>query len=1035
MRARESQPGATADRLLTVMQSLGEAVSRLEVLDIVLDGAMSLATAEAGAIALLDGDELAIVVERGPVQELLSRESRLSPDAEGLLAETARTGRPVVVGASQDGRHGRVARTQPLVGKDGPLGVLAIALPKGRRVKRGDGVLLAALAESCVQALERLHVLDLAESARAEAEAAKRRQRFLDGATETLSSSLDYRLTLRRLAQLLVPALADWCSVSIVEADELKTVALAPANPDKLEGALELETRFPSDPTGERGLATVIRTGQTEVYERITDDILEAGTRNEEHLQLPPEVGLTAAIIVPLTARGRTFGAITLVSAESGRTYDADDVALAEELARRAGMAVDNARLFGDERQARREVEQLQALTAMLAEALTTEEVASVIVEEAVGAVGAAAGAVLLLSPDGEELEMVGSAGYATEVFADFSRFSVHAPLPAAACVREGEAIWLDRIAAVPLNVGDRVLGAIALSFGSDRAITEMERGFILTLAHQCAQAFERARLFEGEQAARAAAERAQEWLQHIQEILEIGLSHDSLDELLEDLLARVREVMATDNATILLFDESGSELRARSSVGPDRSAFEDVAVPVGQGLVGRLVTTGKPLVVEDVASSPIAMPHLKRAAQSFVGVPLFTKEGVIGVLQLTTKRARRFREDEVELLEAVAARAALAIERTSLYEHEHQIAETLQRSMLPQAMPRIAGLEIEARYVPGSAGVAVGGDWYDALELPDGRIGIAVGDIVGKGLRAATEMMQLRNAFRAYALERLEPAELLERMNGLVERQGGGQFSTLVYAIYDPRQGSVSFACAGHPPPLVRDAEGAVTFLEGGRSLPLGVAPEARCEQAEADVPTGATLLLYTDGLFERRDSGVGEDLSRLAHYVQEGPAELGPLVDALVSETGLDAARDDIALVALRPIATPSHLSLGLPAAPESLRRLRHELRTWLEQIGVGREEIDNITLACNEACTNAIEHPLAPRTQLVQVEADVVDGRLAIVVRDSGRWRTPDPHAERGFGLRMIQDLMDGFEVNRSSDGTEVRMSLGIRKVRSL
>jgi anti-sigma regulatory factor (Ser/Thr protein kinase) len=179
---------------------------------------------------------------------------------------------------------------------------------------------------------------------------------------------------------------------------------------------------------------------------------------------------------------------------------------------------------------------------------------------------------------------------------------------------------------------------------------------------------------------------------------------------------------------------------------------------------------------------------------------------------------------------------------------------------------------------------------------------------------------------------------------------------------------------------------------------------------------------------LFERRESGVGEDLSRLAQSVRDGPSELGPLVDTLVGETARDGARDDIALVALRPVSSPSHLSIGLPARPEALRRLRQELRAWLGHIGVPGDEIAAITLACNEACTNAIEHPIAPRTELVQIEADVVDGLLAIVVRDSGRWRTPDsrPERERGFGLRLIQDLMDVVEVHRASDGTEVRMS---------
>jgi anti-sigma regulatory factor (Ser/Thr protein kinase) len=145
--------------------------------------------------------------------------------------------------------------------------------------------------------------------------------------------------------------------------------------------------------------------------------------------------------------------------------------------------------------------------------------------------------------------------------------------------------------------------------------------------------------------------------------------------------------------------------------------------------------------------------------------------------------------------------------------------------------------------------------------------------------------------------------------------------------------------------------------------------------------------------------------------------------LVRDRVSETGLD---DDIGLVGLCPLALPSHLSLGLPAQPSSLRHLRRELREWLERMGVRPDDVHSITAACNEACTNAIEHPLNPRSQLIRLEADVVDGRLAITVRDSGHWRTREQQRDRGIGLRLMRELMDVVEVNRSSDGTEVRMT---------
>jgi serine phosphatase RsbU (regulator of sigma subunit)/anti-sigma regulatory factor (Ser/Thr protein kinase) len=742
-----------------------------------------------------------------------------------------------------------------------------------------------------------------------------------------------------------------------------------------------------------------------------------------------------------------------LISAESGRTFDANDVAFAEELARRAAFAVDNARLFEAERRARRQVERLQGLTAALSEAVTSQQVGEVVVDQAVAAIGANAGAVLLLDPRAQALDVLASFGFSEGAVERAHGISVEARVPVAESVRGGEPVWVEDVedaferwdpvgfigdrageayAAVPLVVGRRALGTIALSFEEARPFTADERGLILTLADLCAQAFERARLYEQAQAARESAEAAQEQIERIQEILELGLAHLPVDELLDALIERVTALFSTDAGAILLVDEASGELRVHASVGIEPELVGEVRVPLGLGVAGTIAASGEPLVLEDVREARPVDPFLRRRAASLMGVPLRTEEGVIGVLHLTTGSTRRFAEDEVALLEAVATRAALAIERSRLYEREHRIAETLQRSMLPQEMPELPGLEIVARYVPGSSGLSIGGDWYDAIPLANGRVGVVVGDIVGKGLRAATEMVQLRNAFRAYALEGLDPAEVVERLNVLVERQALGQYSTLVYAIFDPRSEALTFVSAGHPPPLVRHADGSVLFLEGGRSLPLGVAPDVRCEQAETTLETGATLLLFTDGLVERRDAGISDGLARLADAVRAGPSELEPLIDHLVERLVGRASDDDTGIIALRPASSPRHLTLDLPAEPSALGQLRRALRAWLARQSVEAEEIERVTLACNEACANAIEHPVDRTTELIRLEADVVDGILSMSVRDTGHWRHPSAPGDRGLGLRLIGELMDEIEVNRAPDGTEVRMSRRVSDV---
>jgi PAS domain S-box-containing protein len=196
-----------------------------------------------------------------------------------------------------------------------------------------------------------------------------------------------------------------------------------------------------------------------------------------------------------------------------------------------------------------------------------------------------------------------------------------------------------------------------------------------------------------------------------------------------------------------------------------------------------------------------------------------------------------------------IHARKTMEARLREVYEREHTIAETLQRSLLPERLPSVEGLEIAARYLPAGRGAAVGGDWYDVLERPDGRVALVVGDVVGHGLRAAATMGQLRNAFRAYALSESSPAEVMARVNRLVISGEEEAMATALYLVVDRETGEVTFASAGHPPPLVLSADGA-RFLEGGRSVPVGAAEPGVFREATAVLPKGASLLLYTDGL-----------------------------------------------------------------------------------------------------------------------------------------------------------------------------------------
>jgi PAS domain S-box-containing protein len=399
------------------------------------------------------------------------------------------------------------------------------------------------------------------------------------------------------------------------------------------------------------------------------------------------------------------------------------------------------------------------------------------------------------------------------------------------------------------------------------------------------------------------------------------------------------------------------------------------------------------------------------------VGVPRFSDGSFAGYVGTSTD---------------IHERKSMEERLRKIYEHEHRIAETLQRSLLPQRLPEIEGLELAARYLPAAKGAEIGGDWYDAMELPDGRVALVVGDVVGHGLRAAAAMGQLRNAFRAYALTESSPAEIVGRLNRLLLSGGDEGMATVLCLVLDRDSGQLTFANAGHPPPLVLDPTGA-RFVEGGRSVPVGAAAGATFTEESATVAPGSTILLYTDGLIERRDTPLERSLDQLREVAEAarpreeaGEDGLERLCEAILS--GVLRSReplDDVALLAVRPLPVGAEgLRLRLPADPEALAGLRRRVGRLLSAVGASPAETYEITLAICEAAGNAIEHAYGPEGAPFEVSVWQVDGDLIASVRDFGRWRKRRER-QRGRGLAIIRGVMDAVDVGTEGQGTVVRM----------
>jgi integral membrane sensor domain MASE1/anti-sigma regulatory factor (Ser/Thr protein kinase) len=355
--------------------------------------------------------------------------------------------------------------------------------------------------------------------------------------------------------------------------------------------------------------------------------------------------------------------------------------------------------------------------------------------------------------------------------------------------------------------------------------------------------------------------------------------------------------------------------------------------------------------------------------------------------------------------------------------EREHRIAETLQRSLLPDRLPEIPGVLLAARYVPASADMEVGGDWYDVVQLPSGQVGLAIGDVAGHGLRAASTMGQLRMGLRAYALEEPSPAKLVSRLDRLVSQLLVSEIVTLVYLVLDLDSGMVRLANAGHPPPLVVGGEGKTSYLEEGLGSPLGCDADPHVETSFRLVP-GSTLLLFTDGLVEKRGVSIQEGLERLESLAADCEQPVETFCERLLGSMVKSVISDDVALLAIRPVPLAGGSLLQVPAEPRMLAPLRQTLRRWLREIDAAPPVANDILIACGEVCANVIQHAYGAKEGLLEIGLDLSDGTAEVTVRDKGCWR-PSSGIHGGHGLPLIWELMESVEVRSGPAGTVVRM----------
>ncbi|MGD9529198.1 MAG: SpoIIE family protein phosphatase [Pseudonocardia sp.] len=795
----------------------------------------------------------------------------------------------------------------------------------------------------------------------------------------------------------------------------------------------------------------VLETGEA-VQAVVDENYLATRVPDATQRDLHRRLAMGDVTFVPLITRGRTVGVLAAWRDRSAPEPESDDLALLVEIGRRAATALDNAQLYEREQETNRRMTLLQRATAALSAAATPQQVADVAVAQFRALLGAPAAGLWELQPD--SLEAVALRGWTDEADRAWRSLPLTAGLITTEAVTRGSAVWVPdtrswpgrgqgraavaaeygyrSLAALPLVAGGRTVGVVCVGFPRALKPDRSTRISAVALAHQCAQAFQRASLLAVESAARRTAEEFAAVVSALSgattpaEVTEVILDHAvglgavdavvvlrSGDQL--ELLARRGGPAYPDNRLDLLAAHPlAHSVRSGEAVWPD--------TPTGPGWPpGRLSATGADLPAEVV-------------------LPLRLGGSTIGALGMAFTAPPAFGAEERTTALTIVGQCAQSLDRARMHQAEHEVADVLQRSLLPPELPVLERLGSAARYLPGAAGSQTGGDWYDLLPLTDECAALVVGDVVGQGPRAAAVMGQLRSALAGYLLEGHAPAEALELLDAFARRVPGARGSTCACLIVDWGNGELRWTRAGHPPVLLVEATGA-RLLEDGAGTVLGVTGRPPYTEARTTVAPGASVVLYTDGLVERRGEILDEGLGRLVDAAAGAPGiGVSALVDRLLAASGQDRhTSDDVAIVAARLLPAP--LRERVTALPESLGAVRRSVHAWARAAALDADTLDDLQLALGEASANAVEHAYpgggpggSPCGTAPEFEYEVrlrPDGGVDAQVRDFGTWRPPP--SDRGFrgrGVAIVHRLATTAEVSPGPDGTTVRFTISAK-----
>jgi serine phosphatase RsbU (regulator of sigma subunit)/anti-sigma regulatory factor (Ser/Thr protein kinase) len=726
---------------------------------------------------------------------------------------------------------------------------------------------------------------------------------------------------------------------------------------------------------------------------------------------------IRAFLGIPIIVRGVDFGALYLADDRPGRVFSDSQEGAVRALATAAAAAIDNARLFERERESTRWTKASREITTALLSGDPQTGPLQLIVNRALELAGAEQ-AILLVpkepdvpATDVDALVVAATAGqYSSQVIGQqvpmkgsttggvarrglpLITDSFQYPIEGFTDVGERSAIVM------PLIADDSVLGVIAVArhpqqppFGNDYLdlVSDFARHAAIALA--------------------LAAGREHALNQELAQA-------DTVDDALRAAAEELRRLWRAQRVLTVTFPARDA------SAG---TSGEPQVLSVGEPAQWSDLPSDTRRLLGELREGDLLTPNTTKPGTA--GIALQHPEGVL-VVWIELAAQRPFTLEDQTLLTVLAGRLGQGLQRVHQVDQQRETALALQHAILgPAQLPR--GFSV--RYQAASRPLQVGGDWYDVVDLEDGRIAFVVGDCVGHGLAAATVMGQVRSACRALLFDNPSPAAALSGLDRFAARLPGAQSTTAVCVVLDPETGELVYSSAGHPPPILVHADGATRMLDDGHTIALGVRPNWVRPEGHVTMPARATLLLYTDGLVERRRSALEVGLDHLASTVQHGRGSaLDELADQIMSGLAPSGGyQDDVVLLLYRQ---PEPLELNFPAHASQLAPTRNALRRWLTRVKVDSEQSMDVLVAAGEAVANAIEHGHRHSPEgMINLSATALTDQVQVIVTDTGTWKPADPvgQSNRGRGITLMRALMHAVSIDSGTAGTTVRLSARI------